>query len=117
MGNQGQFLISPSTLGEKIIHVDRSINVPPGNVAVRVAMPKGSSVGIKLPRAEDAVGCFVSVFVEDDGDEATVTIIDPSGGTEILMTGVDGITLNGAYDYSYMYSDGLKWWELVSYHM
>jgi hypothetical protein len=109
---EGDVFIPSISDGLKIIHAESSLRVPIGNVTVRVRGASGAPfLRVGLPKARKAAGSFVSVYIEHFASATFETAIEDAGDTNLT-----DIVLDNEGEYSCLFCDGLRWYELRSYH-
>jgi len=69
------------------------------------------NTAITLPSVRAAVGRIYSIYFDTLGDDESVVISDLGDDA-----GLSDITLDAADEYSILYSDGYRWYEIASNH-
>lgn len=93
------------------IIADASVRISEGNTAVAV-MTNRSSLTVTLPNVSKSADTFILVVVRRTAPggviSATVAAADYSGLTAIVLDAIN--------EYTCLYSDGIRWYEVSSFH-
>lgn len=95
----------------KKIYTDTNVTIQTGNTAVIVESKKGIPLTITLPSVADNVGTIVDINVVYDSNSEDITITDKGDDAEFT-----DLVLDEEGEFTVLLSDGVRWWEIGSFH-